>query len=182
VRACSALAAAPPRRGLLPTDPPPPSPHHPIPTRTQIGYRLSLVRLEPAAAANASRRAANASGPPPLPRLRSAGYKEFVTGYVIGDRGLPKDDQVAWGRPVDVLQLPDGSLLISDDGAHTVFRLQYTGRSPAPGAGLGADGSARPARSGAETRGAGARRPRGRVRGALWALSLAAALALARLL
>ena len=29
---------------------------------------------------------------------------------------------------MDVQQLPDGSLLISDDGAHTVYRLHYTGK------------------------------------------------------
>jgi hypothetical protein len=29
--------------------------------------------------------------------------------------------------PADVQQLPDGSLLVSDDGAHTVYRISYVG-------------------------------------------------------
>lgn len=31
------------------------------------------------------------------------------------------------GRPVDVLQLPDGSLLVSDDTAKAVYRISYSG-------------------------------------------------------
>ena len=33
-----------------------------------------------------------------------------------------------WGRPVDVLELPDGSLLVSDDKAGAVYRISYPGR------------------------------------------------------
>ena len=33
--------------------------------------------------------------------------------------------QVAWGRPVDILQLPDGSLLVSDDRANAIYRISY---------------------------------------------------------
>ena len=36
-----------------------------------------------------------------------------------------------WGRPVDVLVLPDGSLLVSDDRAGAVYRITYA----APGEG-----------------------------------------------
>ena len=32
----------------------------------------------------------------------------------------------AWGRPVDVLELPDGSLLVSDDAADTIYRITYS--------------------------------------------------------
>jgi glucose/arabinose dehydrogenase len=32
------------------------------------------------------------------------------------------------GRPVDVAQLPDGSLLISDDLAGALYRISYEGR------------------------------------------------------
>jgi glucose/arabinose dehydrogenase len=32
------------------------------------------------------------------------------------------------GRPVDVAQLPDGSLLVSDDFAGAVYRIWYEGR------------------------------------------------------
>jgi glucose/arabinose dehydrogenase len=31
-----------------------------------------------------------------------------------------------WGRPADVLPLPDGSLLISDDYAGAVYRVTYS--------------------------------------------------------
>ena len=33
-----------------------------------------------------------------------------------------------WGRPVAVLELPDGSLLISDDGGRKIWRLTYDGK------------------------------------------------------
>lgn len=33
----------------------------------------------------------------------------------------------AWGRPVDVLPMPDGALLISDDAADMIYRITYTG-------------------------------------------------------
>jgi glucose/arabinose dehydrogenase len=32
------------------------------------------------------------------------------------------------GRPVDVAQLPDGSLLVSDDFAGAIYRIWYDGR------------------------------------------------------
>ncbi len=41
----------------------------------------------------------------------------FATGWLQG--------QTDWGRPVDVLMLPDGSLLISDDDAGVVYRVYY---------------------------------------------------------
>ncbi len=41
----------------------------------------------------------------------------FVTGWLQG--------QQAWGRPVDVLALADGTLLISDDVANVVYRVIY---------------------------------------------------------
>ncbi len=30
-----------------------------------------------------------------------------------------------WGRPVDVLVMPDGSLLVSDDMADSIYRITY---------------------------------------------------------
>jgi hypothetical protein len=56
-----------------------------------------------------------------------AQYRELLTGFVGGARGAPKAQQLSWGRPADVLQLPDGSMLISDDVAHTVYRMYHVG-------------------------------------------------------
>lgn len=44
----------------------------------------------------------------------------LITGWLDGG-------QRTLGRPVDVLQLPDGSLLISDDYLGVVYRLEYDG-------------------------------------------------------
>lgn len=45
------------------------------------------------------------------------GLTPFLTGFLQG--------QNAWGRPVDVLVLPDGSLLVSDDRAGAIYRVTY---------------------------------------------------------
>ena len=44
-------------------------------------------------------------------------YEEFATGWMENER--------AWGRPVDLLVMPDGSLLVSDDTANAVYRITY---------------------------------------------------------
>jgi putative membrane-bound dehydrogenase-like protein len=43
----------------------------------------------------------------------------FAEGWLKGSS--------AWGRPVDVLVAPDGSLLVSDDAADMIYRISYTG-------------------------------------------------------
>lgn len=49
-----------------------------------------------------------------------------VTGHEIFASGwLDEKSQKAWGRPVDVLLLPDGSVLISDDQAGVIYRVSY---------------------------------------------------------
>jgi len=64
---------------------------------TKIGYRVTMVRL-------------NEAGVP-------TGYEPFATGWLRdGDN---------WGRPVDVLQTPDGALLVSDDQTGTIYRITY---------------------------------------------------------
>ena len=35
------------------------------------------------------------------------------------------ENESAWGRPVDVKVMPDGSLLVSDDMAGAVYRISY---------------------------------------------------------
>lgn len=44
-------------------------------------------------------------------------YEPFIEGWLQG--------QSNWGRPVDMLVLPDGSMLLSDDGADVVYRITY---------------------------------------------------------
>jgi glucose/arabinose dehydrogenase len=63
---------------------------------TKIGYRVSLVRLE--------------NGKP-------ISYEPFATGWLQGTD--------VWGRPADVLVMPDGSLLVSDDLAGAIYRITY---------------------------------------------------------
>lgn len=46
-------------------------------------------------------------------------YEPFVEGWV--------ENENAWGRPVDVLVMPDGALLVSDDQAGVVYRITYGG-------------------------------------------------------
>jgi glucose/arabinose dehydrogenase len=62
----------------------------------KIGYRLSLVRLDGQ-------------------RVRS--YETFAEGWLQGEQ--------EWGRPVDVLVMPDGALLVSDDKAGAIYRITY---------------------------------------------------------
>lgn len=45
-------------------------------------------------------------------------YQDFVTGFVI-------DNERVWGRPAGVAVLKDGSLLISDDASHKIWRVSY---------------------------------------------------------
>ena len=46
-------------------------------------------------------------------------------GQVRGIRQWLDGDEHAWGRPVDLLVMPDGALLISDDIAGVVYRVTY---------------------------------------------------------
>ena len=48
-------------------------------------------------------------------------YQDFLTGFVL------PDGQV-WGRPVGIAVAPDGSLLVSDDGSNSIWRVSYTGK------------------------------------------------------
>jgi glucose/arabinose dehydrogenase len=46
-----------------------------------------------------------------------SGQEVFIDGWL--------NDGEAWGRPTDVLQLPDGSLLVSDDYNGVIYRISY---------------------------------------------------------
>ena len=54
---------------------------------------------------------------------RVSGSEVFASGWLQG--------QDNWGRPNDVLQMPDGSLLISDDQAGAIYRIIWTGQAAA---------------------------------------------------
>ena len=45
-------------------------------------------------------------------------YEDFLTGFVV-------DAKSVWGRPVGVGVLKDGSLLVSDDGSGSIWRVSY---------------------------------------------------------
>ncbi|HEY1341790.1 MAG TPA: PQQ-dependent sugar dehydrogenase [Bryobacteraceae bacterium] len=49
--------------------------------------------------------------------------REVVTGWMLGP-----DSRDVWGRPVALLQMPDGSLLVSEDGNKRIWRLSYKGK------------------------------------------------------
>jgi glucose/arabinose dehydrogenase len=51
----------------------------------------------------------------------SGEYEDFVTGFVTPSGNV-------WGRPVGITVAPDGSLLITDDGSNTIWRVVYTGK------------------------------------------------------
>jgi len=50
----------------------------------------------------------------------TGGYEDFVTGFVAADENV-------WGRPVGVAVAADGSLIFSDDGSGSIWRVSYTG-------------------------------------------------------
>jgi glucose/arabinose dehydrogenase len=62
------------------------------------GYRVSLVTMK---------------------NGKAVGYDPFATGW------LDNSTQKSWGRPVDVLVLADGSMLVSDDQAGVIYRITY---------------------------------------------------------
>ena len=62
----------------------------------KIGYRVSLVRVKDGQAVS---------------------YQPFAQGWLQGED--------AWGRPADVQELPDGSLLVSDEKAGAIYRITY---------------------------------------------------------
>jgi glucose/arabinose dehydrogenase len=65
------------------------------------GYRISMVRLNE--------------------QQQAVAYETFIEGW------LNEETQEQFGRPVDLLFLDDGSLLISDDYADAIYRVTYDG-------------------------------------------------------
>jgi glucose/arabinose dehydrogenase len=66
----------------------------------KVGYKVSLVKVD---------------------NNRAVSSEVFASGW------LNEGTQKAWGRPVDVLLLDDGSMLISDDRAGVIYRVTYSG-------------------------------------------------------
>jgi glucose/arabinose dehydrogenase len=64
--------------------------------RNKIGYRVRLVRINDNKVIN---------------------QEVFAEGWL--------EQENAWGRPVDVLVMPDGALLVSDDYAGVIYRISY---------------------------------------------------------
>jgi glucose/arabinose dehydrogenase len=52
------------------------------------------------------------------------GYEDFVTGFLIDP-----DGPTTWGRPVGIMEMPDGALLFTDDANGRVYRVTYTAKS-----------------------------------------------------
>ena len=48
-------------------------------------------------------------------------YEDFLVGFVTPDGNV-------WGRPVGVTVAKDGSLLVTDDGSNTIWRVSYVGK------------------------------------------------------
>lgn len=63
------------------------------------GYKLSLVKIKDG---------------------KAVSYSPFPSGW------LNEESQEVSGRPVDLVQMPDGSLLVSDDQAGKVYRITYS--------------------------------------------------------
>ena len=61
----------------------------------------------------------------PFRNGRPSGAPEtFLSGFIARD----DEEKEAWGRPVGLLQLPDGSLLVSDDAGNRIWRVSYRNR------------------------------------------------------
>lgn len=72
--------------------------------RSQLaGYKIAFIPFE--------------SGKP------VSGPTDFLTGWLLSPNSIN-----VWGRPVGLLQMPDGSMLITDDAAGKIWRVTYTGQ------------------------------------------------------
>lgn len=58
----------------------------------------------------------------PLAKGKASGeYQDFLTGFVTPDGKV-------WGRPVGVAVAKDGSLMVTDDGSNSIWRISYASK------------------------------------------------------
>lgn len=50
--------------------------------------------------------------------------EEFLGGFMVSP-----DQKEVWGRPTGVMQMNDGSLLVSEDGGNKIWRISYKGKA-----------------------------------------------------
>jgi len=55
---------------------------------------------------------------------RAVRHEPFISGWLQKD--VTTGNELVWGRPADVLVMPDGSMLISDDLAGAIYRVKYS--------------------------------------------------------
>ena len=58
----------------------------------------------------------------PMVKGRPGPLEDFLTGFIVED-GSGGEVISRWGRPVGVTVAPDGSLLVSDDGSHRIWKI-----------------------------------------------------------
>ncbi len=71
-------------------------------------------------------------------RSRKSGYQVLYVPVKGGKAGTPQEFVTGWlknervsGRPADVLEMPDGALLISDDLSGVIYRVSRVDDKPA---------------------------------------------------
>ena len=70
---------------------------------------------------NRSLRVGQSIGFIPFKNAKPAGeMRQFLTGWMLGP-----DKREVWGRPVAIMQMTDGSLLVSDDGGNKIWHISY---------------------------------------------------------
>ena len=52
----------------------------------------------------------------------SGEYEDFLTGFALPDGRI-------WGRPVGITVALGGSLLVTDDGSNSIWRVTYSGQN-----------------------------------------------------
>lgn len=50
---------------------------------------------------------------------------KVVKSEIFADGWLDKETNKGWGKPVDIMEMPDGSILVSDDVNHCIYRISY---------------------------------------------------------